>query len=75
MSDEHKLHDSDTVTEADQLRRTARRFEAMGMSTSAILFRNAAFIAENGAEWLDLMKLDMKPCDTEVRRTKGEVAS
>lgn len=62
MSDQRR--DKGIPSEADQLRRASERF---GRNTATgILLANAAFIAENGCEWLDYVNRPVE--DVEVKR-------
>ena len=63
-------------SEADQLRAAAERFDRAGMGATAQLFRNAAWVAENGMEWLEWQRQDGRTDDISVREeaagTRGE---
>jgi hypothetical protein len=41
------------IAEANKIRATAERLDIRGDHATAILFRNAAWLMENGRQWLD----------------------
>lgn len=54
------------ASDADSLSRSAEWFERKGQPATATLFRNAAWIAEHGVEWLAYVKADGGTDDVEV---------
>ena len=62
--------DKGIPSEADQLRRAAERLDRDGQGLAANLLRNAAFIEENGMEWMEWIRRDGKMDDANVREVK-----
>lgn len=63
----HKtLSDADAEAAA-HLRRSAEWLERDGRPVTAMLFRNAAWIAAHGCEWLQFVHRAGKADDTEVK--------